>query len=134
MNKPVASSHYLTRHPALRLPGGIERAELLHDETVDAWADWFEAAGRKRPAALRGPVYADFNLLASAVLAGHGVALCPVEVFRREIACGDLRILSDVATLTDRHYVMIRAKPTTPAVTAFEIWFTQLCAGPRRSP
>ncbi|TPI17326.1 hypothetical protein FJ957_15850 [Mesorhizobium sp. B2-4-6] len=29
-----------------------------------------------------GPVFADFTILATAVIAGHGVALCPIEVFR----------------------------------------------------
>lgn len=32
-------------------------------------------------------------MLATAVIAGHGVALCPVEVFRREIERGDLLVL-----------------------------------------
>lgn len=132
INRPVASAHCVARMPHLLRPGGLEAADLLHDETVQSWADWFEKAGRRRTKPLRGPIYQDFNLLATAVIAGHGVALCPIEVFRREIANGDLVVLSDVATLEDRGYFLISEKPTDRAVAAFTDWFVGVCAPRRR--
>jgi len=127
VNRPVASPHYLVAHPQATSADGIAAADLLHDETPAAWAAWFEKAGVPAQKA-RGPVFQDFNLLATAVIAGHGVALCPVEVFRREIERGDLVILSDIATLQDEGYFMISRAPSAKAVRNFVDWFTDVCA------
>ncbi len=126
-NKPVAGARYIEKHPEILVPGGLRRAELLHDETLEAWADWFREAGVERERSMRGPVFQDFNLLASVVIAGHGVALCPVEVFRREIQTGDLVVLSDIATLVDEHYVMVREDAHDTAVSSFLKWFQLIC-------
>lgn len=127
VNKPVASAYYVERHPQILQPGGLENANLLHDETIQAWADWFVKAGRRRSVSPRGPIYQDFNLLASAVIAGHGVALCPIEVFRREIKRGDLIVLSDIATLDDQGYYLISERSISAPVDAFTKWFTGVC-------
>lgn len=127
INKPVASAYYVERHPEILLAGGLERANLLHDESMQAWADWFQLVGRRRLVSPRGPVYQDFNLLASAVIAGHGVALCPIEVFRREITRGDLVVLSDTATLEDQGYFLISEKSSSRPVDAFIRWFAEVC-------
>ena len=128
VNRPVASPHYLAAHPRAASPTGIAAADLLHDETSEAWAAWFRAAGLAPPQPPRGPIFQDFNLLATAVIAGHGVALCPVEVFRREIERGDLVVLSDIATLQDEGYFMISRAPSAKAVRNFVAWFTDVCA------
>lgn len=127
MNKPVASAHYVKQSPQLLSGSGLAAANLLHDENTDGWTQWFEKAGLKRIEAMRGPIYQDFNLLASAITAGHGVGLCPVEVFRREIAQGDLVVLSDIATLEDQGYYLLRSPDTDPSVDAFTEWFRQIC-------
>ena len=64
--------------------------------------------------------------LATAVVAGHGVALCPVEVFRREIESGDLVILSDIATLENESYFLITKTARSRAVSAFSDWFAMV--------
>ncbi|MNL61325.1 DNA-binding transcriptional activator GcvA [compost metagenome] len=74
----------------------------------------------------RGPVFQDFNLLATAVIAGHGVALCPVEVFRREIEHGDLIVLSPIATLEDESYYLITKNLRSKPVAAFSTWFSSV--------
>ena len=73
-----------------------------------------------------GFIFQDFNLLATAVIAGHGVALCPVEVFRREIENGDLVILSDVATLEDESYFLITKLTRSKAAASFADWFAAI--------
>ncbi|WP_373880339.1 hypothetical protein [Martelella alba] len=81
-----------------------------------------------------GPVYQDFNLLATAVIAGHGVALCPVEVFRRELSNGDLVILSDISTLDNEGYYLLSDQESNRSTQAFCQWFAGVCrpkGGPR---
>lgn len=127
MNKPVASAHYLIQKPQILRSNGLEDADLLHDGSLDGWAEWFEKAGIKRVEPLRGPIYQDFNLLAGAIMAGHGVALCPIQVFRKEITRGDLVVLSDIATLEDQSYYLLRALDADRSVDAFTDWFMQVC-------
>ncbi|RWG08975.1 MAG: LysR family transcriptional regulator [Mesorhizobium sp.] len=134
MNKPVASAHYVKHKPEILHSNGLKGAELLHDESLDGWAQWFEKAGMTRVKPLRGPIYQDFNLLTGAIMAGHGVALCPTQVFRREIAHGDLVVLSDIATLEDQGYYLSRAHDAGSAVDAFTDWFQQICASEDDEP
>ena len=123
INRPVASPRYIERKGELRAVQAIASADLLHDETTSRWRDWFARAGVTTGQSLRGPIFQDFNLLATAVIAGHGVALCPVEVFRREIESGDLVILSDIATLEDESYFLITKTARSKAVSVFSDWF-----------
>ncbi|WP_365966099.1 LysR substrate-binding domain-containing protein [Mesorhizobium sp.] len=55
MNKPVASAHYVKQKPEVLHSNGLEGADLLHDESLDGWMQWFEKAGMKRVKPLRGP-------------------------------------------------------------------------------
>jgi LysR family transcriptional regulator, glycine cleavage system transcriptional activator len=127
VNKPVASPSYLGRQPKL-LENGFEGARLLHDQTTSAWEDWFERAGIHPKRLSHGPIYEDFNLLATAVIAGHGVALCPIEVFRREIVQGDLVILSNVSTQENEAYYVVSSSERNKAVATFTKWFVNTCS------
>jgi len=122
-NRPVASPHYLARNGPLDDPTAIAGADLLHDENPINWSAWFQAAGVSPLPPARGPIFQDFNLLATAVIAGHGVALCPIDVFAPEIAAGDLVVLSDIATLTDESYFMVTPEKASVQVRAFTRWF-----------
>ena len=130
INKPVASPHYIEKNRSL-LNGAFDGVQLLHDETIQAWNDWFVRAELAPTNLTHGPIYQDFNLLATAVIAGHGVALCPVEVFRREISAGDLIILSHVATLEDQGYYVVSARVPSHSVAMFTRWFVAACAPSR---
>lgn len=124
INKPVASPHYLARMGPLDSAAAIASADLLHDETRTAWEAWIKVAGLPVRAPPPGPLFQDFNMLATAAIAGHGVALCPVEVFREELRRGDLVVLSDVATNADAGYFMITDRNPAKAVQAFTAWFS----------
>ena len=123
MNRPVCSPHYLAGKAHLRTPAGIATADLLHDETRQNWREWFAEAGMPKIDVGTGPVFADFNILATAVIAGHGVALCPVEVFRDELNRGDLVVLSDVSTNRDKGYFLTMSANASPAAAKFAAWF-----------
>lgn len=130
INKPVASPHYLATRPELGAKEALSHADLLHDETMDGWREWFAKAEVEPPQVMRGTVFQDFNMLATAVIAGHGVALCPIEVFRTEIQRGDLAVISGLSTLDDQGYFIISEKPPRKAITNFVEWFKQRCTAP----
>jgi LysR family transcriptional regulator, glycine cleavage system transcriptional activator len=122
--KPVASPHYLARAGKLDSAKAIlEKGNLLHDESRRDWSDWFAAAGLKPKGELRGTVFQDFNLLSTAVIAGHGVALCPVDMMRNEIARGDLAVLNERTILDERSYAIFTRKPVRRAARQFRDWF-----------
>ncbi len=127
INKPVASPFYIAKNKQL-LKGCFDGCQLLHDEVTKAWEDWFAKAQSSPKALKNGPVYQNFDMLATAVIAGHGVALCPIEVFRREIAAGDLVVLSETATLGDHGYYIVSARAPKGAVVTFTRWFVAACA------
>jgi LysR family transcriptional regulator, glycine cleavage system transcriptional activator len=130
-NRPVASPHYLARKGPLDNAAAIAGADLLHDESPVNWNIWFRAAGVSPSPPARGPIFQDFNLMATAVIAGHGVALCPVEVFSREIAAGDIVVLSDIATLEDESYFMVTPDKASADIRAFTRWFQDHLAATR---
>ncbi len=121
-SRPVASPAYV-RERDHGIEGRLEGARLLHDASTQDWEDWFALAGFHPTHSTHGPVFPDFNFLFTSVLAGHGVALCPVEVFAQEIARGDLIVLSDIATRTDQNYYIVTAERRVPAVASFVKWF-----------
>ncbi|CAN7176888.1 LysR substrate-binding domain-containing protein [Mesorhizobium sp. LjNodule214] len=132
-NRPVCSPHYLARREHLRTPAGIAAADLLHDESRHGWREWFLEAGLPEVDVGNGPVFADFNILATAVIAGHGVALCPVEVFRDELRRGDLIVLSEVATNRDKGYFLTMSAQASPAALKFADWFRQEVSAEKES-
>ncbi len=114
---------YLAGREHLRTPAGIAGAALLHDENRQGWGEWFAEAGLAKVDVGNGPVFADFNILATAVIAGHGLALCPVDIFRDELKRGDLVVLSDISTNRDKGYFLTMAADASPAALTFADWF-----------
>ena len=104
----------------------IARAPLLNGVTRDGWKRWFLKAETGWAGDDSWPTFQDFNLLVTAAIAGHGVALCPVDTFRLEIERGDLIILSDVAINEEAAYFASSANDAKSAVAAFLDWFVVL--------
>jgi LysR family transcriptional regulator, glycine cleavage system transcriptional activator len=132
VNKPVCSQLFFAEHGPFETPEDFEAAPLLHDESRTGWLNWFQAANTSWRSNDSGPVYQDFNLLATAVIAGHGIALCPIEVFRHEIRRGDLVVLSDIATNTEAAYTAHTRQNTTEPTRAFVDWFAEFVAESER--
>jgi DNA-binding transcriptional LysR family regulator len=126
-NKPVCSPLFLEKYGPFDSPEQFAKVPLLHDEYRDGWRKWFKAQGMSLPENDNSPVYPDFNLLATAVIAGHGMALCPVEVFRHEIEQGDLIILSDASVNTGAAYYVSFRQPASNLTVDFVNWFREAC-------
>ena len=126
--RPVCSPHYLRQGASFDTPESLLSATLLHDETKDAWNNWFYAAGVSTKEELPGPIFQDFNLLVTAAIAGHGVALCPVDVFREDVSKGDLLVLSDIEALEDQYYFLSTRVHRTIMVEKFSTWFLSTVA------
>ena len=122
-NKPVCSPHFLKSHGPFDTPEKIANANRLHDEFRDDWKEWFRLAGVSSGNSHAGPLYQDFNLLATALIAGHGIGLCPVTVFEEEIKNGFLVVLSDIATHQDKSYYLLTREDHTRLVDDFVEWF-----------
>jgi len=123
ISRPACSPHYLARRGRLETSAQIAGADLLHDETRQGWQEWFVKAGIGKTDVGNGPVFADFNILATAVIAGHGVALCPIEVFREELRRGDLVVVSDISTDDDKGYFLTMSAQPSAAEITFADWF-----------
>lgn len=130
MTRPVCSRHYLEAAGCPETPADLLGHTLLHDDTKDGWKSWFLNAGVTVERALDGTVFQDFNLLAVSAIAGHGVALCPVDVFRYEIERGDLIELFDTATRMEEYYALWTRQQCGPPAKAFANWFCDVVDGP----
>ncbi|GLQ28924.1 LysR substrate-binding domain-containing protein [Sulfitobacter pacificus] len=126
LTKPVCSPKFLAEHGPFDTPDAFISVPLLHDESRKGWRDWFAAAHAPWTGGDNWPVYQDFNLLFTAAIAGHGIALCPVDTFRNEIEAGDLIVLSDIATNTESYYFGTYSKNTPRAALNFVEWFVAL--------
>ena len=122
-NKPVCSPYFLKSHGPFDTPEQIANANRVHDEFREGWKEWFGLAGVSGGNPGAGTVYQDFNLLATAILAGHGIGLCPVNVMQEEIRRGDLVVLSDIATDTDKGYYLLVKEEHSRLVDEFIDWF-----------
>ena len=123
INKPVCSRHFMAQRGPFKRADQIIASDLLHDASREGWKEWSTAAGLKVTKTLSGPIYQDFNLLATAVLAGHGIGLCPVNVFSAEIRRGDLIVASEIATNDDKGYVIMTRRGRPKFVDDFVRWF-----------
>lgn len=124
--RPVCSPTYRRRLPDRVSPQHLQGAELLHDTDHQAWLRWFRESGANLRALPPGDVYEDFGLLGAAALAGHGVALCPVQLVGEELARGELVVVSNTATLTERRYCVIVPEAASPDALTFANWVKSL--------
>jgi len=74
----------------------IARLPLLQQATRPTlWLDWFRHAGRDPRTILRGARFDHFDMVASAAVAGLGVALVPEMLVQSELGDGRLVLASD---------------------------------------
>lgn len=101
----MESLRYPVISPSLKAAAGVQRPEdllhlrLMHDETADAWGEWFEAAGLPRPQMPRGPVFPNCELATTAAEQGQGVSLAYDAVIRGTLSSGRLERLFDAVTM-----------------------------------
>lgn len=128
--KPVCSPNYLRIHGPFKTFEDLTRAAFLHDEVRITWANWLAERGINPSVAQSGTVFADFNLLSTAVIAGHGVALCPTDLIVEDLNAGHLVQLFDAAILHDRNYMLFHRPSRPPTVDLFCEWLISETTAP----
>ncbi len=120
---PVISPDF-KRREAIESPEDLLRVTLLHDEVMDAWAEWFLAAGMDAPELPRGPVYPHCELITTAAERGQGVALAYESMISSTLEGGTLVRLFETVTLPITIYSLAypEAQAGDPAVKTFRDW------------
>jgi LysR family glycine cleavage system transcriptional activator len=119
--RPTCSVAFRDRYGPFESPNDLLESELLHDETTDAWARWFRAAGI-HVTSKAGPVFADFSLMIGSVIGGQGIGLCPTALIADEIANASLITLFDTPSDTDKAYWLIEAKGLSKEAETLRDW------------
>jgi LysR family glycine cleavage system transcriptional activator len=120
---PVISPSLRSREK-VRRPEDLLRLRLMHDETADGWAEWFQAAGLTPPEMPRGPVYPNCELATTAAEQGQGVSLAYDAMVRGTLASGRLERLFDAVTMPTVIYSVAypEARAQDPMICAFCDW------------
>lgn len=106
----------------LREPADLLREPLLRSYRTSEWEGWFTEAGLSPPA-LRGPLFDSSAVMASAAMAGLGIALAPRAMFLRELAVEQLVQPFAIEIDSGRYWLthLLSRKPS-PAMRAFRDW------------
>ncbi len=126
----MRSGRYPVISPALRREKRIERPEdlagvtLMHDETMDKWAEWFAIAGVVPPHFPGGPPFPNCELATTAAEQGLGVSLAYDLMVRDTIAAGRLERLFDEVTMPFVIYSVTvpETRRDEPLIAAFRKW------------
>ncbi|MFK3692599.1 LysR family transcriptional regulator [Agrobacterium tumefaciens] len=119
--RPTCAPGYAAQFGPFREVASLLQAELLHDHSETAWRAWFAAAGTAPPDST-GPIFADFNLLVTAMKAGQGVGLCPTALLRDEIAEGELTVLFERAADRDKYYWLVETAEMSTSARLLAHW------------
>lgn len=101
----MRSNRYPVISPDLRArenvqhPEDLLRLRLMHDEVLDAWPEWFAAAGMDIPDMPRGPTFPNCELSTTAAEQGQGVSLAYDMMVRGTLASGRLVRLFEAVTM-----------------------------------
>jgi len=120
---PVVSPQLKARED-IRCPEDLLRLRLMHDETGDAWAEWFAAAGLAPPDLPRGPSFPNCELATTAAEQGLGVSLAYDSMVRDTLVSGRLVRLFDTVTMPIVIYSVAyqEARATDPMIREFRDW------------
>jgi LysR family transcriptional regulator, glycine cleavage system transcriptional activator len=126
--RPVCTPGFLTTAGPFKSPRDLRKAVLLHDASPQAWQNWFSQIGATMTTPLRGTVFQDAALTASACLHGQGVALLPTALFADECRQGLLTVVFPAATDQDKHYWLLQHDDLSAAATLFRDWLVAVAA------
>ena len=120
---PVCSASLLTGGSASPSASAIARMPLLHDTDFTGWRLWCRKTGAETPPLDKTLVFADFNLLRAATLAGQGVSICPLRLIADDLEAGRLVCLSETTVSEDSgYYFKPIISPQPPAAIRFQEW------------
>lgn len=132
---PVAAPSFI-REQCIETPEDLRKVTLMHDETMDQWAEWFAAAGVEPPAFPSGPEFPNCELATSGVEQGLGVSLAYDIMVRETVNSGRLVRLFEAVTLPFIIYSFVcqRSRASEPLIAAFrEFVFKEVEADGRPS-
>lgn len=126
----MESQRYPVISPALRKrekvarPEDLLRVTLMHDEVMDAWGEWFEAAGIAPPQMPRGPTYPNCELATTAAEQGQGVSLAYDAMVRGTLESGRLERLFKAVTMPVVIYSLAypASRADDPMIGQFRAW------------
>ncbi|MCZ7463722.1 LysR family transcriptional regulator [Rhizobium rhizogenes] len=119
--RPTCAPAYIAKSGPFDDESSLCQAELLHDDGETAWRDWLATFHLPLPHSA-GPIFADFNLLVTALKAGQGIGLCPTALLRDEITEGQLTVLFNRAADTDKYYWLIEAEEMSASSRLLSDW------------
>lgn len=126
----LKSNRYPVISPKLRLktnvqnPEDLLRLRLMYDETDDAWAEWFKAAGVNPEKMPPGPVFPNCEMATTAAEQGQGVSLAYDAIVRNTLATGRLEKLFETVTMPTIIYSVSypESRADDPMTRAFRDW------------
>ncbi|RAJ96550.1 transcriptional regulator GcvA [Aliidiomarina maris] len=125
---PVCSPRLLDGPKPLASPADVLQHTLLHEETRNAWNDWFRLAELEPPARIQGPVFSHSSLSLKAAVHGQGVALANSVLAKPELDSGHLVQLFDKVLPTSDafHLVCRESQAEIGKIATFRQWLLQV--------
>lgn len=125
---PVCSPLLLNGTKPLREPADLLNHTLLHDETRNAWKDWFKLVGIDKNKGDNGPVFSHSNLALKAAVHGQGIALANNVLVKPEIDAGHLiQIFPEVLPREKSFYLVCRdSQAEVGKIATFRGWLLQV--------
>lgn len=120
----VCSPKLVTGRNRVAGPADVLKFSLLHLDTSEAWAKWFDAAGVATGAALRGPTLNRASMLIDAAVDGQGVALARTTLAAWDLLNKRLVRPFGVALPLSKCYWIVcpRATAALPKIALFRDW------------
>lgn len=121
---PVCSPQLLEGKKPLNVPADLHQHTLLHEETRNAWKDWFEMVGEAPPAQKSGPIFSHSALALQAAVYGQGVALANHVFAKPEIDAGHLvQVFPQSLSTNDAFYMVCReSQADAGKIATFRNW------------
>lgn len=121
---PVCSPLLLNDSKPLREPADLLNHTLLHDETRNAWKDWFKLVGIDKDKGDNGPIFSHSNLALKAAVHGQGIALANNVLVKPEIDAGHLiQIFPEALPRSKSFYLVCRdSQAEVGKIATFRNW------------
>ncbi|MDN7123535.1 transcriptional regulator GcvA [Pseudidiomarina terrestris] len=125
---PVCSPLLLNGSKPLREPKDLLDHTLLHDETRNAWKDWFKLVGIDKNKGDNGPIFSHSNLALKAAVHGQGIALANNVLVKPEIDAGHLiQIFPEALPREKSFYLVCRdSQSEIGKIATFRNWLLQV--------
>nr|WP_040502532.1 transcriptional regulator GcvA [Idiomarina xiamenensis] len=121
---PVCSPLLLHGPKPLRQPADLLQHTLLHDETRNAWKDWFKLVGIDKDKGDNGPIFSHSSLALKAAVHGQGIALANNVLVKPEIDAGHLiRVFPEALPRKKAFYLVCRdSQAEIGKIATFRQW------------